>query len=98
MKDNNNGALFNFDITLFCFSELSAATATYAEGVPDETQRDEIFSCFVKALEEDPVQTRADANELAEFASSAGSVDALVADPMFADIKVKGQCKLVTLA
>lgn len=57
------------------------------EGFPDAAAKDEIFACFVKALEEDPVQVRSDANAVAEFASSAGGVDALAAEPMFAEMK-----------
>ena len=57
------------------------------EGFPSDEDKDAIFESFVKALEEDPEKVRADASELAAFAESAGGVDAIVANPVFAAIK-----------
>jgi len=57
------------------------------EGFPSDEEKEKIFECFVKALEEDPAQIRKDAAELASFAESAGSADALVANPVFAATK-----------
>ncbi len=63
------------------------------EGFPDETEKDKIFECFVKALEEDPAQVRADAAELAAFAEGASGADALAANPVFAEMKALGEKK-----
>ena len=60
------------------------------EGFPDDAEKDKIFECFVKALEEDPAQVRADAAELAAFAEGASGADALP-PPVFADIKSNGE-------
>ena len=57
------------------------------EGYPSDEDRDKIFECFVQALEEDPVQVRKDAAELASFAEAAGSADAVAANPVFAQTK-----------
>ena len=57
------------------------------EGFPSEEEKAKIFECFVEALNEDPKKMRADAAELASFAESAGGVDALVANPVFAYTK-----------
>jgi hypothetical protein len=57
------------------------------EGFPSDEEKAKIFECFVEALSEDPKQVRADAAEMAAFAESAGSVDKLVENPMFASMK-----------
>ena len=57
------------------------------EGFPSDEEKAKIFECFVEALNEDPKKMRADAAELAAFAESAGGVDALIADPVFASTK-----------
>lgn len=63
------------------------------EGFPSDEEKATIFNCFVEALNEDPVKTRADAAELAAFAESAGGVDALVANPVFASMKSLNESK-----
>lgn len=63
------------------------------EGFPDDAEKDKIFECFVKALEEDPAQVRADAAELAAFAEGASGADALAANPVFAEMKALGEKK-----
>ena len=63
------------------------------EGFPSDEEKEKIFECFVRALEEDPVQLRKDAAELASFAESAGSVDALVANEVFAATKSLNDAK-----
>lgn len=57
------------------------------EGFPSDEEKEKIFTCFVNALDEDPVQLRKDAAELAAFAEGAGSVDAIVANPIFSTTK-----------
>lgn len=61
------------------------------EGFPSDESKEEIFKCFLEALGEDPVQWRADATELSEFASSASGVDALVACDVFATMKAQNE-------
>eukprot|EP00227_Mantoniella_beaufortii_P009219 CAMPEP_0197589234 /NCGR_PEP_ID=MMETSP1326-20131121/10248_1 /TAXON_ID=1155430 /ORGANISM="Genus nov. species nov., Strain RCC2288" /LENGTH=308 /DNA_ID=CAMNT_0043154147 /DNA_START=157 /DNA_END=1083 /DNA_ORIENTATION=+ len=57
------------------------------EGFPNDAEKASIFDCFLKALEEDPAATRKDAEELTAFATGAGSVDGLLASPLFAELK-----------
>ena len=63
------------------------------EGFPSDEEKEKIFDCFLRALEEDPAQVRQDAAELASFAESAGSVDAIVANAVFADTKALNDAK-----
>ena len=57
------------------------------EGFPSEEEKNTIFECFVKALEEDPATVRKDAAELASFAEGASGVDGVLASPIFAQMK-----------
>ena len=65
----------------------------FMDFVEQAEEKDKIFECFVKALEEDPAQVRADAAELAAFAEGASGADALAANPVFAEIKALGEKK-----
>jgi len=56
------------------------------EGYPDEAQKMKIFEAFLEALGEDAKKTREDAAKLGAFAASAGGVDALKANPVFASM------------
>ena len=47
------------------------------QGLPD-AERESVFNAYIRALEEDPAQYRADAARLEEWASAAGSAEALV--------------------
>merc|ERR1712159_859272 len=59
------------------------------EGFPSEEEKGKIFSAFLSALGEDPVKTRADAETLGAFASSADGVEGLKTNPIFASTKEK---------
>ena len=59
------------------------------EGFPSETEKVKIFNAFLGALGEDAAKTRADAEALGAFAASAGGVDGLSANPIFAAIVAK---------
>jgi len=59
------------------------------EGFPSEEEKGKIFSAFLSALGEDPAKTRADAEALGAFASSADGVEGLKTNPIFASMKEK---------
>ena len=59
------------------------------EGFPSETEKVKIFNAFLGALGEDAAKTRADAEALGAFAASAGGVDGLSANPIFATMAAK---------
>ena len=82
--------------TRYSYSKLSSLgfVSVYDqlfEGFPSDEEKAKIFDCFVEALDEDPEKCRKDAAELAKFAKEAGGVDALLASPVLADIKSKGE-------
>ena len=82
--------------TKYSYSKLSSLgfVSVYDqlfEGFPSDEEKAKIFDCFVEALDEDPEKCRKDAAELAKLAKEAGGVDALLASPVLADIKSKGE-------
>jgi photosystem II biogenesis protein Psp29 len=65
------------------------------EGYPQEdpNAKEKIFNTFMEALGQDPKQWRADAERLSAFAAEQTSMDGILANPMFANMKSKEESK-----
>lgn len=59
------------------------------EGFPSEEEKNKIFKAFLEALGEDAARTRKDAETLGAFAASAGGVEGLKENAIFAKIAQK---------